>query len=48
MLPAGEEVEQQFHLILVISRQHRWCIIPQAVKTVLLGMGEIIARNTLS
>jgi len=32
------------------SRQHRGCIIPQAVthSLVLLKMGEIIVRNTLS
>jgi len=40
----------QLHLILVTSRHHRRCIIPQAVNTVLvlLRMGEIIARNILS
>jgi len=33
-----------------ISRQHRGCIIPQAVtySLVLLKMGKIIARNMLS
>jgi len=37
------------HLILVTSRQHRRCFIPQAVNSlVLLRMGEIIARNMLS
>jgi len=37
MLPAG-------------GRQHRGCFLPQAVthSLVLLKMGEIIARNTLS
>jgi len=37
MLPAGDkdEVElEEFHLILVTSRQHRRCFIPQAVNTV--------------
>ena len=47
-LPVGDQDE--FHLILITSRQHRRCIIPQAVNTdlVLLRMGEIIARNMLS
>ena len=36
MLPAGnlDEVELTFHLIQVTGRQHRRCIIPQAVNTV--------------
>ena len=36
MLPAGklDEVERQFQLIRVTGRQHRQCIIPQAVNTV--------------
>jgi len=34
-LPAGDqdEVELKFHFTLVTSRQHRRCIIPQAVNT---------------
>jgi len=40
----------QFHLIQVTIRQHRRCIIPQAVthSLVFLRMSEIIARNMLS
>jgi len=34
MLPAGEQNEVNFHLILFTSRQHRPCFTPQAVKTV--------------
>jgi len=48
MLTAGklDEVE----LTKLTSRQHRRCIIPQAVthSLVLLRMGEIIPRNMLS
>ena len=49
MLPVGSlEVEElRFQ---ATGRQHRRCIIPQAVKhsLVLLKMGEIVARNMLS
>ena len=36
MLPAGnpDELELTFHLVQLTSRQHRQCIIPQAVNTV--------------
>jgi len=37
MLPAGDQDDVkiwEFHFILVTSRQHRRCIIPQAVNTV--------------
>ena len=44
MLPADDQ-DEEFHLFLVISRQHRRCFKPQAV---LLRMGEIIARSILS
>jgi len=33
MLPAGDKYEV-FQLVLVTRRQHRQCIIPQAVNTV--------------
>ena len=41
---------RQFLRFQVTGRQHRGCIIPQGVthSLVLLGMGEIIARNMLS
>jgi len=44
------EVEIQFHLIQVTGRQHRRCVISQAVthSLVLLRMGEIMDRNMLS
>jgi len=49
MLTAGslEAEELRFQ---AADRQHRGCIIPQAVthSLVLLKMGEIIARNMLS
>jgi len=36
MLPAGDqdEVVNNFHLILVTSKQHRRCFIPQAVNSI--------------
>ena len=34
MLPAGDQDEVEFHLILVTSKQHRQCVIPQAVNIV--------------
>ena len=48
MLPAGGPVDQ-FHLILVTSRQHRQCFIPRCKHSLaLLRMDENIARNMLS
>jgi len=35
MLPAGDQDEVEFHLILVTSMQHRQCFIPQAVNLVI-------------
>jgi len=48
-MPAGS-LEAAFLRIQATCRQHRGCIIPQAVihSLVLLKMGEIIARNILS
>ena len=48
-LPVGILAEVE-HLIQVFDRQHRRCLIPQAVThiVVLLRMGEIIDRNMLS
>jgi len=52
MLPADglETEEMQFLRFQATGRQHRGCIIPQAVthSLVILKMGEIIAQNMLS
>ena len=50
MLPAGCLEAEELRLQTPGYRQHRGCIIPQAVthSLVLLKMGEIIARNMLS
>ena len=47
-LPAGDqdEVELQFHLILVTCRQHRRCFIPQAVNTVYCSWGAKLSPET--
>ena len=42
-------MNEVFHLIHVTSQQHRRCVIPQAVNSlVLLRMGQTISRNVSS